>query len=703
MVNINEKILIVDDEPQIREILSEYLTSRGYSCISACDGQDGIKKLRENQYFLIITDFKMPLLNGIDFIKEVRQTHPMIPVVMMTGYGEKDLILQALRTGVIDLIDKPFNQTIMGELVDRIANARLLEIERDMKELDDLRLVFVEESKNILLDLDPLLSDLEEDEVNIDNLNIIYRKVHTLKGSAGSLPGSGPLVRLAHSFESLLTCLKENKAPLKTDTITTMLAAFELLGACVRGIDLREELPDTTLVQQSLDQFASGKKPDSQGITSSTSEPTKAITNTKISNAARKTESSEDGVAVSNEKLEILKDLSGELVAFKNSFDVFLKQNSEALGTHLPELMEMDRMLFKITDQIQHEINDVQQVAFGRTFSKFPRVVKQVAGELGKQIKLNIIGQSMNVDRTVSRALSDALIHVVRNSCDHGVERPDTRVANGKNPTGTITIKGSQSTDMITVEVSDDGSGINVDRVRNKAVERGLVSEAESKDMKDEDVYNLLFEPNFSTAEKITDISGRGVGMDVVRTVARKFGGNAWFNSQKGQGTTLTIQFPIPKSLVVESSLVGQSGEFLIAIPLSSISEIRHVDETELTYVAPHWTLQNRGVTVPVGSYQFFIDDPALSKEEKEVACAKKSGLVAILQHRGRSVGMYLDAIVDQIEAVIRPFDDVIGRINGFRGVSRLPNDGVAYVLSAEDAVRNILDATRESARVKTA
>lgn len=305
----------------------------------------------------------------------------------------------------------------------------------------------------------------------------------------------------------------------------------------------------------------------------------------------------------------------------------------------------------------------------------------------------------MTVDRIVSRELGDALIHAVRNSCDHGVELPEKRVASGKLAQGTITIKGSMIGEMITIEVQDDGGGLNRDGILAKAIEKKMIAESESKDLPDSDVWDMLFLPNFSTAAQVSNLSGRGVGMDVVKTVALKFGGSAWFETVMGQSTKLTIQFPIPRSLVVEKSIIATAGAVTLAIPLSAITEICTVPSDQMEFLKPFWTFQHRGATVPVGSYVMFVDDKDVSREERLASSTKKTSLVAILQYQGKNVGLQLDAIIDQLEAVIRPFNDVVGKISGFRGVSRLPGDGVAYVVSAEEAIRNVYDLSKNNTR----
>jgi two-component system chemotaxis sensor kinase CheA len=692
-LKLQEAILVVDDEPGLQEMLKEQIQTLGYRCICSSNGSEALSKLREDTFFLVLTDLNMPVMNGMELARQIRETNPLLPIVMMTAFGEKDLVIEAMRTGIYDFVEKPFSLDAIEKIASKVANIRLIDIEREQQELEDLRGIFIEEAQGVLTELEALISGMDEGSTDINQLNLIYRKVHTLKGSAGTIPNASNLVKLAHVFETSLTGLKEDKLNMTSELHAAMVTAVDSLNSCVQCLASKDPLPDTTSIQQTLDNFNQGKS--RVGAVAASTLQAKSTENKPIS----KSETSDDGVVVSSDKLESLKELSGELVAFKNTFNVFLKQNAEALEQQFKELMDMDRILFKLTDQLQTEINDIQQVTLGKTFSKFPRIVRQVSGELGKQIKLQLIGQDMTVDRIVSRALGDALIHAVRNSCDHGIETPEQRAQSGKHRQGVISIKGSMIGDLITIEIFDDGGGLNRDRILKKALEKDLIKANEINNIPDSEVWDLLFLPNFSTASQVSNISGRGVGMDVVKTVATKFGGNAWFDTVAGQSTTLTIQFPTPRSLVVEQSIVAASGDISLAIPLNAINEIRSVAKEEMSYLKPFWTFQHRGSTVPVGNYLMFVNDPDVPKDARINASVNKDSLVAILNHQGKFVGLQLDSIVDQLEAVIRPFNEVIGRICGFKGVSRLPGDGIAYVVSSEDAIRNIYDLTKSNQR----
>jgi len=243
---LKEKVLVVDDEVEIASQVCEYLEMAGFSCISASSGDEALKMVRGEQVFVLISDFNMPIMNGLELIKTLRESKPLLPTVLMTGHADKHIVVEALRSGVNEFFDKPLDFSMLEARVRAFSEFRFSEIKRDAQELEDLKRVFVEESKTILADLDPLLTGLEDAVISAEDLNVIYRKVHTLKGSAGSVPGSGPLVRLAHSFETVLSGLKDRKITMSPQMLTTMLSSLELLGVCVQAIDAGAELPETS-------------------------------------------------------------------------------------------------------------------------------------------------------------------------------------------------------------------------------------------------------------------------------------------------------------------------------------------------------------------------------------------------------------------------------------------------------------------------
>jgi two-component system, chemotaxis family, sensor kinase CheA len=534
---LNEVILIVDDEESVRNMLSELVSDLGFKAIGANGGREALEKLKDNPCFLILTDYSMPEMSGLDFAKLVREDYRSIPIVLLSGFGDKNLVTQAMKVGVSDFFDKPFPLDDIESFISKTAANRLKELELEAAEMESLSRTFVDEAQGVLVELEELVTKMADVAPTAAVLNSIFRKVHNLKGSAGVVGGASNLVDLAHVFETVLSHLKGGSVSMNGELQETMLASVDLLSSCVSAIAQRAEIPDTRHMQSRLTTSSSGKpEKDRSGPKTTAAKDEKAPV----------IEISDDGLVVSNLKLGALKTIAGDLMTFNNSFCDTLQKNRPLIETHVPSLLNMDVLLGKMTSALQAEIIDIQQVPLSHVFGRFPRIVRLVSGEVKKQIKLELVGQEMTVDRIVARELGDALIHAVRNSCDHGIELPDSRVSAGKDAEGTITIRGRLVGSMITIEVEDDGAGLNRDRILAKATEKQLVSSADAKKLSDRDVWEMLFLPNFSTAAQVSNLSGRGVGMDVVKTVALKFGGTAWFDTVLGQSTKLTMQFPVP-------------------------------------------------------------------------------------------------------------------------------------------------------------
>ena len=379
--------------------------------------------------------------------------------------------------------------------------------------------------------------------------------------------------------------------------------------------------------------------------------------------------------------------LAGDLVAFKNSFQSSLHQELEIPLDLRDKYEDMNRNLSKISDQIQIMIMEIRKVPLSSAFAKFPRTVRQVAMENHKQIRLRTEGNELEVDKTIARTLSNALIHIIRNSCDHGIESPNEREQSGKKPEGVINLKAKQVDDQIIVEVKDDGRGLNRDKIIAKALKSELITEAKGASMADAEVFDLIFQPGFSTAAKVTEISGRGVGMDVVKTAIAKVNGQIQISSKEGQFTRMEFVIPAPKTVIIEQSVIAQSEGLLLAIPLNAISKITSIDGKDLNFVESGWTYQHNGQPIPIASYKNYIDHEQPDRHTKLL----DKELVAVISHKDREIGIRVEQVFEQIEAVVRPFDDVVEKIEGFKGTSQLANDQLAYVLSPEEMIGLVL------------
>jgi two-component system chemotaxis sensor kinase CheA len=562
------------------------------------------------------------------------------------------------------------------DLVRAQAQKREEQIKQERYELETIRALFIEEAQSILGSLDESILFIESNPHDKAEINKVFRKIHTLKGSAGAVAGGQATSELAHSFENVLTAIKEGHLLLDKVLVDLMLSSSDVLKQCIDAIEKGGESPNVKPLIQQFKDVLTGRITQVQPL-----QP--AVADRRH---AEKKEELDEGVTVSNEKLDHFMELAGELVAFKNIFYGFVKQRitqDQADGG----LDDMNKALSKLTDDLQTQIMDIRKVSLHKAFAKFPRMVRGIAQDLKKDVKYETEGLELQVDKTIAKSLSASLVHVVRNACDHGIETVEARRSKGKPHIGTVRMTASQTGDMITLRVEDDGAGLDPERIHAKASSKGLVTQDINR-MSDQEIFELLFLPGFSTAEVVSDLSGRGVGMDVVKTAVTSLGGTARFDSIRDKGTTLTIQVPVPKSIMVEQSIVATSSGILIAVPLSCISEIRTIKTVDFTYISPFWMMEHNGKPIPVVSYEQLINPGSINRHRVEVISGE---LVIVITHKDSSMGLRIDEVKDQLEAVVRPFDRITQIIPGFKGTSQLPGDQLAYMVSAEDFLKLVM------------
>jgi two-component system, chemotaxis family, sensor kinase CheA len=543
-IELKEAVLLVDDEDGALKILCELVEDLGYRCKTASNGKEGLKKIEERDIFMVITDNKMPEMSGLEMAEHIRKEQRLLPIGLISGFGDKELMVKALKIGITDFFDKPLQLDLVEAFIVKSAQTRLQEIKVEMSEMESLKSTFLEEARAIIFDLESQTMKLREVEPDEKELNSIFRKMHTLKGSASVIVGTNHLVSLAHAFETVLSKLKTGTVVLTKELQEAMLAAVDTISACIVCLADGVELPDTTSQKARLAAPQVGKA---------------AIDTSGMSRAGPANEKSEkidaqgEGIMLPNSTLAKIQAIATQIVQFNAQFSAISRRNRTRIKNQIPSLVGMDVALANMADALDTEMSSIQNVTLATVFSRFHRVVRQVAGEIRKQIKLEIIGQDITVDRILAKDLAEALIHAVRNSCDHGIEMPDARVSAGKEPQGTIIIRGSVKDSVLTVEVEDDGEGLNRERIIAKALEKHLITQEKAKLLPDRDVWEMLFLPDFSTAAKLSNLSGRGVGMDVVKTVALKFGGSAWLHTIQGKSTKLTINVASKKHLVLDN------------------------------------------------------------------------------------------------------------------------------------------------------
>jgi two-component system chemotaxis sensor kinase CheA len=422
-------------------------------------------------------------------------------------------------------------------------------------------------------------------------------------------------------------------------------------------------------------------------------EPTapKAAPGTTASpNAEQKRSSIHQTIRVDIERLDALLNLVGELVINRtrisdiaNTLERLMADKASTAGGAssgiiaplAKDLADSAALLARTTNEIQESIMKVRMVPIGQVFDRFPRLVRDVAKARGKEVQLVISGAETDLDKTIVDEVGEPLMHLLRNNVDHGIEPPDEREKLGKARVGTISLNAYHEGNQIIIEVSDDGGGINLDKVRARGIKQGLIS-ADDR-LSDREIIELIFTPGFSTADVVSDVSGRGVGMDVVKRNISRLKGVFDVDTTPGQGTRFTIKLPL--TLAIIQALLVRVGEELYAIPLDSVIESQRVEMVDVRTVHGNEVITLRGQVVPLVRIAEFFELGGQRDPDKV--------MIVIVGLQGRQVGLVVDQFEGEQEIVIKPLSDVVGRIAGISGATILGNGSISLIIDVHSLV----------------
>ncbi|MBP1627228.1 MAG: cheA [Holophagaceae bacterium] len=387
-----------------------------------------------------------------------------------------------------------------------------------------------------------------------------------------------------------------------------------------------------------------------------------------------------DTIRVSQAKLDTFMNTVGELIISKTMLSHLVERfESEPLeGTAaelVKELRQSSVYLDQVSKEIQASVLGIRMVPVKTIFTKFPRMLRDLAKASGKKIDLQMVGEDTEIDKSLIEELSDPLIHLIRNSADHGIEQPDVRLKAGKPETGTVVLRARHEGDSVVVEIEDDGKGIDPSVIRVKAVEKGVMSPEKADQLTDEEAINLIFLPGFSTAQKVTDISGRGVGMDVVRSNVRKLNGTVGVTSVVGKGSIFTIKLPL--TLAIIDALLMRSGGQVFALPGTAVEETLLVTEENLSHLTRRKAINLRGEVLGVSKLRELLrfNDPT------EAVAADTELPVVVVSTGGRRMGLVVDAFMRRQEMVIKPLAPYLASLPGISGASVMGDGGVVLIL----------------------
>ncbi|MFN3531897.1 MAG: chemotaxis protein CheA [Candidatus Brocadia sp.] len=588
-------------------------------------------------------------------------------------------------------------------------------MEDNMNFIDDVEIVkeFLVESNDHLDDVESKILQLEENPDDVDLINGIFRPIHSMKGSAGFL-GLKDIGKVSHELETLLDEARKAKIKITPEIIEILYEGIDILKklreTVTKKVDNKDASTDVIDYQPLLSKITSilGHNQNSfQQQAANTNFPKekhigeilvesgdiskdqlelaleeqgrkkklgeilveKGITTPEKINTALKVQSvigkpSSETVKVDTQKLDNLVNLVGELVIANALITETLGNTSNGANKNLSHLN-------KIVKDIQDQVMCMRMVPLKSTFQKMARLVRDVSAKVGKKVRLEISGEDTELDKTVIEEIGDPLVHIIRNSIDHGIEPQEERIAKGKPADGLVRLNAFHRGGNIVIEIEDDGKGLCREKILKKAIEKGLVEEGAS--LSEQQIYNLIFAAGFSTAEKVTDVSGRGVGMDVVKKNVERLRGKVEISTVEGKGTKISIKLPL--TLAIIDGMIVQVGTEKYIVPMLSIEESIRPKKEDISTVQQRGELINvRGNLLPMVRLHnlYNIQPKKINPWE---------ALILIVEGEGRRCGILVDDLLGQQQIVIKSLGEQFRNIRGISGSAILGDGRIGLIL----------------------
>lgn len=587
---------------------------------------------------------------------------------------------------------------------------------------------FIQESQAHITEMETGLLRMEAGDYDIDMINGVFRAVHSIKGTAGFFE-LNKVVELSHAIENLLGALRDQKIRVTPDMVDALLFATDALKGLVsqpaesesRDIaalvaDVKSFLPDiqeqegtdNSRFQSVLDKWnqltASENQEEPDGATPQSRQalipvidsPETSFSATDL--AAPNPQPAKNGncgatvagdsVRVGVELLDDLLNMVGEMVLRRNQL-LRIAQNA---GKDVPYLDIVSQGINNLTTSLQEKVMKTRMQPVANIFNKFPRIVRELSRKLDKEVELVMQGMNVELDRSIIEALIDPITHLVRNALGHGIELPEIRVANNKPPTGIISLHAYHESGRVIIDIHDDGAGVDLEKIKAKALQKGWISEREAVTVRETEILNFIMRPGFSTADCVTDISGRGVGMDVVKTNIEKLGGKVEILTELGLG--VTVRLILPLTLAIISSLIVEAAGDAFAVPQANIKELvliqpweRHKKRVEFIQSSPVLRLRNQLLPL-VRLADVLRISPEHSAEYRDnyayFADEKRTFRILVIKSGNFHFGLVVDAVYDTEEILVKPVPAALSTCGCYSGVTVLGDGRIAMIIDLE-------------------
>lgn len=569
---------------------------------------------------------------------------------------------------------------------------------------------FIVESNEIIEKLGQDLLALEKNPTDAELHNVIFRAVHTLKGTSSFL-GFEQTTVLAHHFEDVLNKIRRGELTVTSEKMDAMFEAYDLLKVLMERIEARNsESLDISAILQKLRAIAAApdmpvaaaviekkieeakarvESParEEQGAAPRPSAPEQdnSVTTESVAAqavaAAAQSKSADSTIRVDVMRLDALMNLVGELVLGRNRLSQVTHQMSEQYdGLQVTrELTETNSHIDFITTELQMAVMKTRMVPIAKVFNKLPRLIRELAKEMGKEIELRMVGEETELDKSLIEELNDPLIHLLRNSADHGVELPDERTTKGKPAKGIVTVRAEHEGNHIVISVEDDGKGMDPEKLKSKAIEKGMLTEAQAREMTTAEAFNLIFAPGFSTAQKVTNVSGRGVGMDVVRTNVQKLKGTIHIESEMNVGSKMIIKLPL--TLAIIQALLVEADKEIFSVPLDSVFEVVRIECKEIASINGREVIRLRNTVLPLARLSGVLGSHSNGKHAEWM-------YIVVVGLAEKRLGIIVDSLLGQKEVVIKSMGDYLGNIRGIAGSTILGDGRVIMIVDIGELMK---------------
>lgn len=668
----NYKIICVDDDADVLEALCESISTLGFEVCTFVDVHEAVAFISKNEKEIvyIFSDYQMNEIDGFQFRRMVQEKSADIPFSIVTAFYTKEMAVVGMDLGVLSFIQKPFGEDEIFDSVKVHLDKRI----NSLREEKEMVVSFIEESYPMLEEIEELILSLEDDPLDMGPLNTFFRLLHTIKGTA-SCVGLFSLPIFAHRFEDFVGELKNGSKKINIHSFGVLLSALDVLKKMFASIKSGECFEFD--IENDLNIFL-----DKEEEASATCSDASTSVENKSKFDTKKTEEEKISVAVNT--LDYFIELSGELTVLRNM--VVKSANSleqKYRGDRdVDVLTEMLGEMHKVSSKLQYSISEMRKLTLEKIFRPMKRIIRDAAKGLNKKIDFEVKGEELRVDTLVGKVLSNSLVHLIRNGVDHGLETPDVRSARGKNPIGKLSLKCTEDVENIIVEIEDDGNGIDPERLKKKALENNLYTSTELNKMNAGQLFSLIFESGFSTASQVTDLSGRGVGMDMVRNCIESIGGKILIDSVLGNGTKFVLILPKPRSVQIIKSLLISVGGASFCLPLDDVGEVvsscgNEKMRNDVCKISGKSFLRHQGKLIPLIFLSEFLTFSQQGNPPTDYS-------IVLVKTNGTEFGILVDEIFDIEEIVVKKLSKKLNKSGVYSGSSLVGDGHLALVIDLQ-------------------